>query len=354
LRKRSFAQLRKITYALSMSANFLTVAQRENYGRYAGDPSPEVLSRYFHLSDSDRDMVSAKRGKHNRLGFALQLTTARFLGTFLEDPANVPGAVVSTVCHQLDISPDCLSDYRNNRQRWAHMMEIRAHEGFRDFSDPGVGFRLTCWLYTQCWTGTDRPGMLFERATLWMLANKVLLPGASVLERFVSRLRQRIATRVWQRLGNHITSEHRARLDALLVVPEGSRTSWLDQLRTGPVMASGPALVQALHRLQRIRDLGMSRPVTASIPASRIAALARFANVSKATAVAKLPPARRLATLAAFVHTLEASAQDDVLEILEMVLHELFVEAERADRTARMRRKTSMRSPRRWRKPVPC
>jgi len=196
--------------------------------------------------------------------------------------------------------------------------------------------------------------MLFERATLWMLANKVLLPGASVLERFVSRLRQRIATRVWQRLGNHITSEHRARLDALLVVPEGSRTSWLDQLRTGPVMASGPALVQALHRLQRIRDLGMSRPVTASIPASRIAALARFANVSKATAVAKLPPARRLATLAAFVHTLEASAQDDVLEILEMVLHELFVEAERADRTARMRRKTSMRSPRRWRKPVPC
>jgi TnpA family transposase len=216
-------------------------------------------------------------------------------------------------------------------------MEIRAYEGFRDFADPGIGFRLSRWLYAQCWTGTDRPGRLFERATSWMLANKVLLPGASVLERFISRLRQRVATRVWKRLGSCLTREQRTRLDALLIVPEGSRTSWLDQLRTGPVTASGPALVQALHRLQKIRDLNISGPATAAIPPSRIAALARFANASKATAVAKLPTARRLAALVAFVHTLEASAQDDVLEILEIILRDLFVEAEKADKQARMR-----------------
>ena len=50
-----------------------------------------------------------------------------------------------------------------------------------------------------------------------------------------------------------------------------------------------------------------------------------------------MPAARRLATLAAFVHSLEATAQDDVLEVLEILLHELFGDAEKADKKARLR-----------------
>ena len=81
------------------------------------------------------------------------------------------------------------------------------------------------------------------------------------------------------------------------------------------------------------RDL----PAAARIPESRIAALARFANRAKVTLITRMPPARRLATLAAFVHSLEATAQDDVLEVLEILLHELFGDAEKADKKARLR-----------------
>ena len=38
-----------------------------------------------------------------------------------------------------------------------------------------------------CWTGTERPSGLFDRATAWLFTHKVLLPGLSVLERFVVR-----------------------------------------------------------------------------------------------------------------------------------------------------------------------
>jgi hypothetical protein len=39
----------------------------------------------------------------------------------------------------------------------------------------------------------------------------------------------------------------------------------------------------------------------------------------------------------AFVHTLEASAQDDAIELLDVLLQEIFGDAEKADRKARLR-----------------
>jgi hypothetical protein len=73
-----------------------------------------------------------------------------------------------------------------------------------------------------------------------LLTHKVLLPGVSVLERFIARLRGRMENRLWRSLGRGITAEQRVRLEGLLTVPEGSRASGLERLRLGPVTVSGP------------------------------------------------------------------------------------------------------------------
>jgi TnpA family transposase len=65
--------------------------------------------------------------------------------------------------------------------------------------------------------------------------------------------------------------------------------------------------------------------------------MARFAHTAKLTAITRLPPERRLATLVAFVHCLEATAHDDVLEVLEMLLRELFSSAEHEQKKTRFR-----------------
>lgn len=85
-----------------------------------------------------------------------------------------------------------------------------------------------------------------------------------------------------------------------------------------------------------MRALGITLPA-ATVPPSRLASLARFAGAAKVSAITRLPPASRLATLVAFVHCLEATAQDDALEVLEQLLRGLFADAARADRQARLR-----------------
>ena len=229
-----------------MPVSFLSPAQRDSYGQYLGDPSTQELARYFHLDDSDHTQIVEKRGDANRLGFALQLTTVRFVGTFLDDPTAVPPAVLATMSRQLGIDTTTdLTGYRDGKWRFAHAAQIRTEHGYRDLADRAAGFGLTRWLYAQCWTGTERPSALFDRATTWMLAHKVLLPGATTLERFVAKLRHRVDVRVWRVLASGISPPQQRRLEDLLRVPDEGRSSSLVTLRTGAAMVSGPALVRA-------------------------------------------------------------------------------------------------------------
>jgi len=198
-----------------------------------------------------------------------------------------------------------------------------------------VQFRLGRWLCALCWTGTDCPSTRFYHASGWLIGHKVLLPGVSVLERFIAKVRSHMESRLWRLLVRDVTAAQRRHLDELLTPAEGSRQSWLDRLRKGPVRVSSPALVQALRRTETVRNIGI-RLATAHVPPSRIAALARFASTVKVSAVARLPAERRLATLVAFVHGQEASAQDDALDVLDILLGDLFARAQQADRKVRL------------------
>lgn len=320
-----------------MPVNILTQAQREKYGRYIKAPASEDMA-YFHLAEEDQALISSKRGQHNRVGFALQLTTIRFLGTFLEDPLDVPPNVLRSICDQLEISDlKNIDAYRFGESRWDHASEIKKYYGYHDFTDLRIGFRFTRWLYGLCWTGTERPSIVFDRAVDWLFTQKVILPGRSTLERIVGRIRSRVELRIWRLLAPD-SKRHQKMLEKLLTIPEGSRTSLLEHLRSGPTKVSGPALVSAIMRLERVRSFGIGiKKEIRYISPSRIASLARFAQKSKVTAIARLPLSRRMATLVAFVHCLESSANDDVLEILEMLLQDIFGKAQKADREARLR-----------------
>jgi Domain of unknown function (DUF4158)/Tn3 transposase DDE domain len=170
----------------------------------------------------------------------------------------MPGAVLHTLSKQLRLDPvNGTSPYSTGEQRWLHATEIRESYGYVEITEQGAAFRLTRWLYALSWTGTDRPSVLFERAITWLVMHKVLLPGCSTLERYIARLRSRVEERLWRSLANGVGREQQTRLENLLVVPTGTRSSQLVRLRAGPLTVSGPSLVKAIGAaLNRLRTEG--------------------------------------------------------------------------------------------------
>ncbi|MEA3276250.1 MAG: DUF4158 domain-containing protein [Pseudomonadota bacterium] len=43
-----------------MLVSFISEAQLRRYGRFSGKPTPEQLSRFFHLDDRDRELIELK------------------------------------------------------------------------------------------------------------------------------------------------------------------------------------------------------------------------------------------------------------------------------------------------------
>src|SRR4030095_1961160 len=140
-------------------------------------------------------------------------------------PTDVPANIITNVANQLDM-PDttCLAYYRLRETHWDHAAEITRAYGYHDFHEPREVFRLMRWLYTRAWLSAERPSVLFDLATARLVERKVLLPGVTVLERLVARVRDRAAMRLWHLLAQLPTVAQQEKLDALLEVPDGDRS----------------------------------------------------------------------------------------------------------------------------------
>jgi Domain of unknown function (DUF4158) len=320
--------------------HFLSPEQTAAYGSYAGSPTAVEIDQFFVLDDEDLKLVGKRRGNSSRLGFSLQLTTLRFLGTFLDDPIDVPTAVVDELAAQLGIADaSCIKSYgQRDNTRWDHRREICRQTGWVDYAAAAADLAL--WLDRRTWNTGESNTVLLFGAVGWLRARQVQLPGITTLTEDVSRSRAAAESRLWATLLEHITAQQASLLLGLLEVPDESRKSALEVLRRGPVDRSGKALVAALNRVASVAGLGVGGVDLGVVPQRRVRELARDGMTRNATALRRRGPFdKQLATLLTAVVFLEAKAIDDALELLDVIMtNELLARAERASTTDKLRR----------------
>lgn len=321
-----------------MPVQFLTDGHRSRYGRYQGEPSDAQLARYFLLSTGDLELIRTKAEAHTQIGFALQLVTIRFLGTLLDDPADIPVSVKHYVARQVGVSAATdLSAYKQSKTRYRHVGEIKARFGYRDFSVPTIGLPFVRFLYTRATLSPERPIQLFDLATAWLVERNVLLPGATVLERLTARVRERANIALWEKLARLPNGKQREKLLGLLDTPEGSRLSALEHLKRAPRRISGQALREAILRVERIREVGVGELDLSTFPRAQLKALARYGVTSWVGTVAQLARERQVATLLAFTQELELTATDDALDLFTGLMDDLLRESKNEGRTMRLK-----------------
>ena len=99
-------------------------------------PTDEAaLLRHYTLSDDDIEQIRVRRGRHNRLGFALQLCAFRYPGRMLTVGEAIPLAVLGFIAAQLGMGAEDLDGYAIREEtRREHLAELRRIYGYRMFS----------------------------------------------------------------------------------------------------------------------------------------------------------------------------------------------------------------------------
>jgi TnpA family transposase len=218
------------------------------------DPSEDELARHWSLTPSDLAVIAECRGPNYRRRFALQLYMLRAHGRFLEDYRHAPIKIVNHLSRQLGLPPVLLLD-RSRREPTERVQaqRIRRHLGLRRF-DKAADAKLRDWLRAGALEGRTAPDLLIQaedRLRAW----RVMLPGASTLERIVAAVVAHTTSNLFATISRRLPEKLRADIELLVEVPEGDARSSLFRLKEYPKSANAGAIKGDIVRLGLIERL---------------------------------------------------------------------------------------------------
>jgi TnpA family transposase len=311
-----------------MPASFLTDAEREQLKRFPSEIPPEDLGAYFTLSDRDRSQVRRQRGGHNRLGFALQLCTLRYLGYVPDQLRSVPSAVIAHLARQVGIAPESLPAYGDRpHTRTDHFQEVVTFLGFRKARTGDIR-DLRTWLAARA-LEHDRPTLLLQLACEKLRTDRVVRPGPTRLERLVVAARQEAQQQTFQLLAPLLSGETKAMLDGLLVLGSDREVTTLVWLRRAAVSNSPKAILGSIAKFDFLRRVGVERWQLEGLNANRLKRLAQVARRSSGQALQRMPEERRYPILVAFLHQSFTDITDEAIDLFDRCVAEAYARAGR-------------------------
>ena len=297
-----------------MPGQFLSIAERERLQSFPTEVTSQEIITFFTLSNLDLTQVKKRSGDHNRLGFALQLGTLRYLGFIPDNFPQLPSTVVEYVAEQLKVSPSVLPKYGERPQtRTNQLQEIQNYLGW---SKPNRADyqQLEAWLLERAMEH-DRPLLLFQLLIKKLETSQIIRPGLTTLERMVTTARNQAWTETCLRFEPVLTDSCQEFLNNLLVIePEQGRTP-LVWLRTGAVSNTPKAILNNLAKLEFLNQQNVKDWDVSIINPNRLNFLAKLGKKSSAQALSRTPESRRYSILIAFCRQGYTEILDETIDL---------------------------------------
>jgi hypothetical protein len=309
----------------------LSPSQRTQLFSLSEEMSEEDIVRYYTFSFDDLAVICQQREKHNQVGFAVQIAYHRFPGRPFLMGEPVPQAVVAYVASQVHASPEVFFQYaKRDTTRRQHIAKIQKLFHYRQWNrtieKELAPFLLKIALQTE--NGIVLTTALLEE----MRKQQILLPAASAIEQFVSQIRAQADAAIFTQLTAALSVAQKKRLSALLSVWDGRETrfSWLKGFPRRPAASS---ILRIIERIAYLQELGLPPRLGHNIASRRLAKLARTAGRYTAQHFLRLAAEERHALLAAFLIELRKDLLDQIIDMHDKLIGQLFNRSERQQRT---------------------
>lgn len=309
-----------------MKWGFLNVAERERLSTYPKDISDWDLGRFFTLTTDDLALLEQLRGDDNRLGFALQLCTLRFLGFIPNDLLDPPGVMVRLLAHQLDISATAFQTYGQREQtRSDHLLQVMEHLNYRRAAAEDLT-TLEEWLVNRA-LEHDRPTFLLHLAAERLRWERILWPGLTTLERIVSTARQRARRVTFEHIAHLVTPQGKRFLDSLLEVEEGGYRTSLAWLQRMPNDHTSTQIKTTLDKIRFLQDAGIAEWELDRVNPNRLKFLANIGARATNQQLQRSSTLRRYPILVAFLKRTLFDLTDIVVDLFDANLWQRHTDA---------------------------
>jgi TnpA family transposase len=285
------------------------------------------MSKYYLFSEADLSIIKQKRGNNNKLGFSVLLCCLRYPGTSFDADTPVSNVTIEFIANQLKIKD--FSGWRQYFKREAtrreHLLELQNIFGYKTFTnDHYQNYLLKLLPLTKI---SDLGLSVVEHLITMLRADFVIIPSIKVVERLCAEAITLGSQAFYSELISDVTDIQKQNLNSLLKLMPDSKISYLHWLLQPATIPKPKHMLGHIARLRFINNLNLSVSLGKNVHQNRLNKLAREGRNMFARDINEFEPARRYATLVAVIINTKASIIDEIIELNDKILGNIFNKA---------------------------
>lgn len=296
----------------------------------------DELHAHWHLTAEESGLLY-RRTSHGRLGFVVSLKYFQNEGHFPEHCREIPEAVLRYLPSQIGVSGENLSQYEfNGRTGKRDRTEILSFMGIRRANRKDKS-EFAKVILDEMLPSDPSFNSLQDFAIHWFRNRRIEPPGTVRLDRLIRSTIHTFEKDLFNRIARGLNPKTKALIDSLLSVAEDdadgsaalintfSSVIWLKD-DTGKVGLD--RILQAIKKINYLRDLGIPGELRASLPTKWIQKYYRRASAESAWELRRHPDVICYALAAVFCWQRQMEITDDLIDLLIQVVHNIGKRAE--------------------------